>query len=199
MKTFSEPKLRWYYLPAVGAWGDGYAMIVLGDNGYFSAISDYGNYAYFWSHHGKKDFREFFSDRDEDWSYMLSKLCPKPWPYDGAESVKSIKERILSCRRERAWDAVRARTEWERITDCNVEESEFGFYEWCQSTTMEDASECGEHSAPSQAVHFCKVTLKRFAKVLRAELFAEAFGGWISGTGAAPPEVEREEAACPAA
>jgi hypothetical protein len=186
MKTYPEPKLRWYYLPAVGAWGDGYAMIVLGDNGYFSAISDYGSYAYFWPYHGMKDFREFFAKRDEDWSYMLGKLCPKPWPYDGAESVKTIKERILTARRQRYWDRVRARMEWERVTDCNVEESIIAFHDWYLSTTMEDAAECCEHSAPPQAVHFCKVTLARFSKVIRAELAAER----------AAPAPEKGDAAC---
>ena len=32
-----------------GAW---LATIVIGDDGYFSTVSDYGNYAFYWSHAG---------------------------------------------------------------------------------------------------------------------------------------------------
>lgn len=178
------PKLYWYYLPGNESWGGGYAMIVIGENGYFSAVSDYGNYAYYWSHPGVKDFREFFRGEDQ-WHYMLTKLCPKPWPYDGEETVKRIRERILASRRERAWDAVRARTEWERVEDCAVEESQIGFHEWHQSTTMEDSYECIEFSPPGQAVHFCKVTLARLANAIQAELFAERYAAWIAEGSAA--------------
>jgi len=184
-KTYPTPKLRWYYLPSTGAWRDGYAMIVIGDNGYFSAVSDYGNYAYFWPHHGCKDFREFFRGEDQ-WDYMLRKLCPKPWPYDGEATVKAIKERILASRREKCWDRVRARMEWERIEDCGVEESLIGAHEWYTTTTMDDAYECIEHSPPPQAVHFCKVTLQRFADVIRAELAAER-AATEEGETACPP------------
>jgi hypothetical protein len=184
----TAPKLRWYYLPSVGPWIDGWAMIVLGDNGYFSAVSDYGNYAYFWSCHGKKDFREFFlrGGGDGDWDYFLRKLCPRPWPYDGEATARCIKDRILAARRERHYDAVRARMEWERVDDCDVAASLIGFHEWYTTTTTEDAYECGEYSPPAHAVHFCKVTMARFAEMIRAELDAER----------AASEPEKGDAAC---
>lgn len=68
----SEVKLRRYKIPSVK--GEGWAVVVIGSDGYFSAVSDCGNYAHLWSHHGCADFRQFLIRAVEDWEYFARKL-----------------------------------------------------------------------------------------------------------------------------
>jgi hypothetical protein len=67
-----EVKLYRYYLPSEKY--EGWAEIVVGSNGFFAAVSDYGNYAFRWTHFGEGDFREFLLRLGGD--YVRSKLDP---------------------------------------------------------------------------------------------------------------------------
>lgn len=179
-----DVKLWRYYLP--NEKGEGWAIIVIGEDGFFSAVSDYGSYGYFWSHHGCKDVRQFFLRAARDWDYFLNKLAPKPWAFDGAETYKALRELILVHRRLRDWDRTYARTEWDTLQESGLENGGlYEYYQWYENTRIDCAYEYSVYSPPSDAVAFCQKTLGRLALVLRDELTAEGLeppqGGVWSG------------------
>ena len=69
-------KIWRYNLPDVNR--SGWAIVVMCEDGYFSAVSDYGDYAYKWTKENG-DFREFImqiADRSES-GYFLNKIAKK--------------------------------------------------------------------------------------------------------------------------
>ena len=70
----SDVILRRYHFSSIQ--GEGWATFVIGSDGYFSAVSDYGNYSYYWPHHGCTDFRQFLVRAPRDWDYFAKKLNP---------------------------------------------------------------------------------------------------------------------------
>ena len=167
----STVTLRRYHLPN-SAPLEGWAIIVLGSDGFFSAVSDYGDYAYLWRHHGCADFREFLLRAERDWDYFLGKLSPAK-TYDGEETVRAIKRSILDARRSRRMSKSTAWREWELIEEHEVEEYEAGFTRWYDETDLGDAHELRRTSHDSDAVAFVRKTMVRLAEVLRTELEAE--------------------------
>lgn len=124
MKTW-----RYYILPKNG---EGWAQIVLREDGFFAAVTDFGNYAYQWTHFGCRDFREFFLDVEDEWDYFVKKLHPET-TVDDTASFTRLKKALFEQRREgsltaeqarEAYDGLRLYSDWE---------------EYLQSTT------CAEH------------------------------------------------------
>lgn len=68
----SNATLRRYALPSVK--GEGWAIIVIGSDGYFSTVSDWGNYAYLWTHPGC-EFRHFLAGLDADYFWGRSRVA----------------------------------------------------------------------------------------------------------------------------
>lgn len=69
--------------------GEGWGSFVLRSDGYFSAVTDFGNYAYRWLNHGHDDFREFWLENRWDYpSYIVSKFT-NPMHYQSAKSRKA--------------------------------------------------------------------------------------------------------------
>lgn len=166
--------LRRYVLPSVQ--GQGWAIVVLGSDGYFSAVSDYGNYAYIWSAHGCADFREFAADLEKDPHYAVGKLWPHPHEYDGEATFKNAKRMI----KKRAREDVSFDSESERWTLVDHDElnTEFNFHDWLNETDLpsHDAYECRAERPNPQALAFCEKILPRLAEVLRAEMAKEKEG-----------------------
>lgn len=162
-----KPVTFWrYVLPTAGH--DGWAIFVLGSDGFFACVSDRGDYAHYWPSHGCNDFREFFLKASEEWGYFAKKLHPKK-EYDEERTTAFVKEQILYYRRGRSLTRAEARSEWDLLeTLCDD-----GFRAWHDLTQLSDASEYRRESYPGDVEHFCKVTMGRFAAVLRAELDAE--------------------------
>ena len=84
-----------YTIPSVN--NEGWAIFVIGSDGYFSAVSDYGNYAHIWRCIGCKDFREFLLNAERDCSYFAAKLAPEK-VYDGEQTAENIRYAILQMR-----------------------------------------------------------------------------------------------------
>ena len=86
--------LKSYYIPNDRS-AEGYAYIVIDtDAGFFSTVSDWGNYAYRWSHPGC-EFRKFLVGLEPD--YLLRKLMsgrPDMQEYDDKRTMRSIFERL---------------------------------------------------------------------------------------------------------
>lgn len=176
--------LHHYRLPSVN--GEGWAIITIGTDGTFTALSDYGNYGYAgWRHHGKKDIREFFvrGDRTSD-SYLVGKLTlGQRDKYDGEATVRHIRERIIerrfsgARRQSKKYTAEWARREWDLTERCGVEhDGEVGFTRWYDQTTIDDAYElCRTMKDPACVAFVEKVLLgERFQTLLRQHLGIEA-------------------------
>lgn len=153
--------------------GEGWAVVVLGSDGFFSTVSDWGNYAYWWSHHGEPDFRLFIHNLMRDPHYAATKLGGKhSRVYDGPETVKAIKQCIIERRMQEQLTAEEAREEWERI-DGNIEDDEAWFGIWWSETKLEDAHELRRTCTDRQLLAFCERVLPRLWDLVRAELVAE--------------------------
>ena len=87
----SEVTLRRYVLPSVK--GEGWAIFVIGSDGYFSAVSDWGNYAYIWTHPGC-EFRKFLSRCDTHYVWTKITHGRKAYVFDEEGTEKNIRKRL---------------------------------------------------------------------------------------------------------
>lgn len=166
----STTQLHRYDLPRDerGSW----AIVVLGSDGFFSAVSDYGNYAYLWSNIGTKDAREFFIDAHERWTYFANKLSPRT-EYDADATLKLVKEYILSDRRNGGLSKEEARVEWDLLFDCYYLENEYFFNRWIEGTRYVDAWDFRVDRYPCDVESFCTITLKRLSDAIKKEIGKE--------------------------
>lgn len=168
--TWQKHRLHTYKLDPVK--GEGWAWIVVSSTGYFSAVSDFGNYAFFWTHHGCKDFRQFLYNAHKSWDYFCSKLSYGPGnknkEYDGTATYELIKQTILDSRRMHGggrWTKELARKEWELLHDeCERVEDKGGWEVWLRNTSISDAWEYYCERWPVDLERFCKETLKRLTE-----------------------------------
>jgi hypothetical protein len=145
------------------------ATIVIADDGYFSTVSDYGNYAYWWTG-AEMEFRAFLAKLDAD--YIIGKLKPGH-EYDGDETLKSVKKRICEDRRKLRIDCVKAREEWELLDEHSDLSDRDSFVLWMQETKLEDIWGISATMRDPQASMFAERVWPVFAAMLRAELAAE--------------------------
>lgn len=168
--VWQKHKLHTYRLDSVK--GEGWAWIVISSTGYFSAVSDLGNYAFFWTHHGYKDFRQFLYNAHKNWDYFCSKLSygagNKYKEYDGTATYELIKQTILDSRRMHGggrWTKEFAREEWDLLHDeCERVETEGSWDHWARNTKISDAWEYHCERWPGTLERFCKETLKRLTE-----------------------------------
>lgn len=149
-----------------GSW---LADIVISDDGYFSTVSDYGNYAYAWTH-AEMEFRAFLAKLDAD--YLIGKIKPGH-VYDGPETFKSVKKRICEDRRRLDITAEEAREEWELLGENSDLDERDNFVLWMNETKLEDVWGISSSMRDPQARMFAERVWSVFAAMLRAELAAE--------------------------
>ncbi len=173
--TMSEPVKLWrYYLPTVDGLS-GWAEIVLGSNGFFAAVSDYGNYSYAWRDTGRADFRAFVAALEREPDYIAGKLGPcsgHQFPIDYERTIKCIREHIVSSRRD-GLSKERARREWEAVRSFATEPNDYGLNRWFDATGFDDRGEFVCRSPPAGLRAFCERTIPRLAAAIRAEMEAE--------------------------
>ncbi len=180
MNTRDEPvTFRRYALPSIK--GEGWAVFVIGSDGYFSGVTDYGNAAYWWGDHGRKDFREFLLCAPRDWDYFMKKLFPHWKEYDEDETLKCVKHAIIAKRREGLCTKREARRAWEELDDYDGLYSEQSHVDWVQhapsATAVLDWDERVDtlrHRPRYCCKHFVTNAMARLAEVLREELEQEA-------------------------
>lgn len=163
-----ELTIHRYYLPSLK--GEGWAIVYITSLGEFTALSDYGNYGYWWSHHGCKDIREFFLGALKDPGYFVGKLSGGATEYDGEASLKSVKQYILSVRRDKSWTKECAREEWDLLDMNENLYSDHNFTRWYDHTQIDEAYEHHQRRAKPQVVAFVEKVLGRLEPILRAEL-----------------------------
>jgi len=164
----SAVQLWRYSIPSIN--GEGWAVFVLGSDGYFSACSDWGNYAFIWRAHGCNDFREFLLRADRDWDYFVKKLSPKPI-YDGEKTEESVKNEILRRRRARNITAEVASTEW-KLFEYSDFSCENGLFQWGAETKLDPSSFRIIYGSSYDAVQFVRKCMVRLIPLLKADLEA---------------------------
>jgi hypothetical protein len=162
------PTLHRYVYKGEGSWGCGWAIFVLGSDGFFAAVSDYGNYAFKWSAMGC-EWRQFFSRCDRSPDYYMSKLGQGANEYDGDRTLASVKRRILRDRRGGSIDADRAREEWDLLDRHSGLFSREDYALWYQETRIDTAYELAVYDYPPMLRAFCEKALPKLAAMLRAE------------------------------
>lgn len=144
--------------------GDWLADIVIGSDGWFGAVSDYGDYAYAWRGFAPSDFRTFLAGLNA--GYLLSKLSSEN-TYDGEATEARVRAAVGECEGEQA------ETERELLEGSSFYTS-LDFFLWFQETTIDDASGLAVYTYPSDAKLFVERVWPRFVEMLRAEMAAEA-------------------------
>lgn len=161
-------KIWRYDLPNVDRCG--WAIVVICEDGYFSAVTDYGNYAYKWSSFGDC-FRTFLVGLENGQRYISGKISRKE--YNGEATCKDIKECILEMRRNGSFTEEEARKEWQLIAENNGLETEVDFTRFYDSTEIDDVNELYGESYNNDAIAFVKEILPRLVKTIRTELESE--------------------------
>lgn len=158
----AKNRLRRYDLrTAAGSW---LGTVVIADDGYFSAVTDWGTYGYWWSSFGE-DFRAFLLEVDS-W-YLLSKVAPER-EYDAAKTAAHVRREIARCVRSGAASREAARNEFARIRD------QYRDLDAPESLAMSctvpiDPTDMMRTSPKHEAVMFCTVVLEALKNAIRAE------------------------------
>ena len=168
----NEIKIWRYTLPPTDNI-EGWGIFLLDSTGMFAAVTDYGNYAFRWTHYGEKDFRKFVADLDRSPDYLLSKVAPHGKEYDSDKTIKGIKEHIIEYRREGCYTKEQAREEWNLINDDELS-TLYEFHLWLDKTNIDEAYEFQVESYPFDCIAFATKLIPRLAGVLRSELGAVA-------------------------
>lgn len=177
----AEPTVYQYQLRTPkGRW---LAYVVMRSDGYFSAVSNCGGYAYRWGSPGM-EFRAFVAGLDEDADYLCCKLGRATW-WDGAATLKGIREYILESRRKSGWTKEQAAQEWQTLADAlspyndsspseHDEMDVHQFHEWYGETKIDDAHEFATYDYEPQLRAFAREVMPVLAKAIREQFKAEA-------------------------
>ena len=113
-------ELKRYRVP-VGIYDQGGVFIIASD-GYFSCVTDWGNYAYWWTGIGDEDFRQFLITADAH--YVMEKLNhSEMYGFHLEDTIKNSKKLI----KENVSDKETAK---ELINELKIISSEQDFYLW---------------------------------------------------------------------
>ena len=157
---------------------EGWAIIVIDTAiGYFSTVSDYGNYAYIWGTPGM-EFRKFLLGLNTD--YLRGKLLhgrrAETQVFDGDATKAAIKQHLDEAdasERECGgicwkWSAV----EHDLLADRSFEDKS-DFESWQSETRIDEPWTFGVWKPDPQATAFCEKVMPRFKKLLEEELEKE--------------------------
>lgn len=170
----SDPIKMWRYRIPGEPGRDSGGVVILDSTGYFSTVSDYGNYAFYWSAHGMSDFRQFVIGLEKSWDYAASKLGGHRLThiFDAEATAKALKKELLDLRRARYLGKETTETEWLYLKD--LEEGELSPEDWHRLTQVFHHDTGGaQYRMDRDLEAFCKKLLPRLAVLLRAELVAE--------------------------
>lgn len=168
----TAPVILRRYVVKDGARLEGWAIFVIGSDGYFSSVSDFGNYAYWWSNPGC-EFRRFLTRAAEDPGYFITKLSPG-MEYDGEATEKAIRDLISEKLAAAEIKGSFAEDELELLDDADLSSRE-GLALWHRDTGLSDEELIPTFQSrhPYMVVRFVNEAMGRLAAVLKAELDAE--------------------------
>jgi hypothetical protein len=145
-----------------------WAIIVIDTaRGFFSAVSDHGNYGYLWTHPGG-EFRAFLAQCEKDYVYSKLTHIQRVFDPEGTREAfeKCMKEIEEAQTRPLEW-IERERDDFESV------HSEADFYAWQSNTEVEDSHELYTTRKESGCWGFVTKLFTRFQAVLREELKRE--------------------------
>ena len=175
----SEPVKLWRYtIPSVER--EGWAIVVIGSDGFCSAVSDWGNYSFRWTATGCADFRDFVLRAQSSPAYWINKLGGDD-VYDAAATEAEVKDYIEdpdSFGSTKSAKARRAR-EIELLQDSDLRRPE-GFDRWLEQTGLDDAWEYRREKPDPHATAFVTRAMPRICALIQAELAAERGAGVVS-------------------
>lgn len=163
-----------YWLPNEN--GQGYAWIVMDSQGRFTTLSDWGNYAYWWSSFGERDFRDFVrdlcnKDLEKYGDYLVGKFGMdkgKICHYD--QTRIRIRNAVCERRRTGGFTKEEARDEWDLAASVYGERD---VHVWYDKTELEDAGELVCYDFSYQVHQFVSKVMPRLKAILDAERTAE--------------------------
>ncbi len=167
MKIAETAELWRYWLPSIR--GEGWAYVVLGSDGFFASVSDYGNYAFWWTHIGSRTFKEFLLGIEP--GYMQNKLNSQR-VFDPEDTVIEVRRLICEERRRQKLTSEAAREAWE---DAGSISSEYDLYRWVDEWSCHFESDCyglGCFSPDPMVIGFVNHILPRLKAALREEFNA---------------------------
>jgi hypothetical protein len=159
-----------YSIPSVRC--EGWAEVVLGSDGFFAVVSDYGNWAFSWRHRGEGvGIREFILHVWPD--YFINKIQHDD-EFDAEGSVVNFKDDICRMRRERRLDAETARDLWDGLD--YEEHNENALQSWYDDNSVHfsEGWENFRRRPCSQATAFAKNVLPRLKVGIALQLLGEA-------------------------
>lgn len=158
-----------YSVPSVD--GEGWGVFLLDRSGIFTAVTDFGNFAYWFSLRENESVEEFLLSTRPD--QILCKIANED-VVDIEETIKYIKENLLYDRREGRFTEADARAEWKLIEELQVDLDEYSndvaFQYWYDKTKIQFDDGFYQYKYPSAAVRFSNETFVRLQEKLKSEL-----------------------------
>lgn len=154
-----------------GEKGEGWALALFDEIGFFSCVSDFGNYAHAWGDFGKRDFREFLLEIDA--GYLAGKISGGRREYAAEATLEAVKQHIVELRRDRSVSKDFAREEWDRLSECDNLDSEPAFVRWYDQTGIDDAGELRHSEMCSDVRQFCARVFPRLQRAIQEQLELE--------------------------
>jgi hypothetical protein len=169
----ANPLKVWQYHVASTGLGEGWAEILIREDGFFAAVSDFGNYAFWWRSTGTKDVREFFLRSERDWDYFARKLGPEEH-VDARASFESLFEEVLKERSKKELTKEDARDRYAHLKYYASDDDWEGFLR--DAETFQYWAEPWYYtvsSLDSDVINFAKRTMPRLAALITAEIEKE--------------------------
>jgi len=162
----AQPVRLWRFLvppkKSLGSWG----LFVVGSDGFFSCVTDYGNWAFRWTAMGC-DVRKFLQDVEPD--YLVGKLTSgQRAELDPEATVEALMEQAKQCGFRKSQRA-KLKGEVEGIR------SETEFVAWFYTTDIElpGAEECMRTRRDPQCMAMATKLMPRLAEMLKESLDRE--------------------------
>lgn len=173
----NKPLQIWRYrVPGDPKGGDTGGIVVICSDGYFSTVSDYGNYSFFWGSAGPC-FRTFLLRCTESPDYFINKLHHGDKVLDTEAAVKAAKTYILRARRDRdikSYEAREAIDELEFVDSLSaMEHWHNNWYTKLPYDSYEITHGLFPMRYPSDVVQFVTKIMPRLAEMIKKELAAE--------------------------
>lgn len=168
----------WYYyveakLSPDSKWST-YGHFMLAENGMFAYVGDFGNYAYKWPVAGfhQSDFRKEVLRKEGE--YVLRKIfSERQKEYSPEQTLKRVKEHILTCRRDGSYSKEFAREEWDSLQLYENLDSSHNFSLWWNVTQIEDPGELFVRDYPESAKEMIEKHFPLLKAAIAKELEAE--------------------------
>ncbi|PEW58499.1 hypothetical protein CN448_31425 [Bacillus cereus] len=158
-----------YKIPSVN--GEGWGVFLFDDTGIFTAITDFGNFSYWFETWKGESMKDFLSSRRPD--QILCKIANED-VIDIDRTIEYIKENLLMDRRTMTFTEEEAREEWKLIQELQEDLDNFSndvaFQYWYEKTKIQFDDGFCRYKYPSAAVRFCNETFVRLQEKIRLEM-----------------------------